>query len=204
MAFSINIYLRFALIALGFLGGIGLWAAFGVWYGIWFVLMALVLLAGYILLGTVQSAAELMQTMDFDGVDNRLDLTYWPNLLYKTNRGYYHFLRGSTALQRKDMDAAEQSFLRAEEAGMSSDTEKAMIQFQLASIQANKSNWTAAQLHFKNAKQYKVDEPQLKEQMAQFEKVLKQRSMHKMGRAAQQRQGFMQGGGGKRRRPKMR
>jgi len=203
MAFSINIYLRFALIAIGIIGGIALWATLGVWYGIWFLLAGIVLLLGYIFLGTVQSAAEFMQTMDFDGVEKRLGLTLSPKILYKTNRAYYYFLKGTVAMNRNQLDDAEKFFLQAEEAGMSSDTEKAMIQFQIASIQANKNNWTAAQLHFKNAKQYKVTEPQLKDQMNQFEKVLKQRGMHKMGGAAQRRQGFVQPGG-KRRRPKMR
>ncbi len=204
MAFSINIYLRLALIVLGIIGGIVLWMTQGFWYGIWFLLAGVVLLAGYLLLGTVQSAAELMQTMDFDGVEKRLAMTLSPKLLYKTNRAYFYFLHGTVAMNRNELDKAERLFLQAEKAGMASDTEKAMIQFQIASIQANKNNWTAAQLHFKNAKQYKVDEPQLKEQMNQFEKVLKQRGMHKMGAAAQRRQGFMQQGGGKRRRPKMR
>jgi len=203
MAFSINIYLRFALIAIGIIGGIALWATLGVWYGIWFLLAGIVLLLGYIFLGTVQSAAEFMQTMDFDGVEKRLGLTLSPKILYKTNRAYYYFLKGTVAMNRNQLDDAEKFFLQAEDAGMSSDTEKAMIQFQIASIQANKNNWTAAQLHFKNAKQYKVTEPQLKDQMNQFEKVLKQRGMHKMGGAAQRRQGFVQPGG-KRRRPKMR
>ncbi len=203
MAFSINIYLRFILIAVGLIGGVALWATLGVWYGIWFVLAGIILLAGYLLLGTVQSAAELMQTMDFDGVEKRLGLTLSTKLLYKTNRAYYFFLLGTVAMNRNQLDAAEKYFLQAESAGMASETEKAMIQFQLASIQANKNNWTAAQMHFKNAKQYKVTEPQLKDQMTQFEKVLKQRGMHKMGGAAQRRQGFVQPGG-KRRRPKMR
>lgn len=203
MAFSINIYLRLALIVIGIFGGTALWVTQGFWYGIWFVLAGVILLIGYLLLGTVQSAAEKMQLMDFDGVDKRLGLTLSPKLLYKTNRAYYYFIKGTVAMNRNQTDVAEQFFLKADDAGMGTETEKAMIQFQLASIHANKNNWTAAQLHFKNAKQYKVDEPQLKDQMSQFEKILKQRGMMKMGGAAQRRQGFMQPGG-KRRRPKMR
>ncbi len=203
MSFSINIYLRLALIVVGILGGIALWISQGFWYGIWFVLAGVVLLVGYILLGTVQSAAEKMQLMDFDGAEKRLGLTLSPKLLYSTNRAYFFMVKGTIAMNRNNHDTAEQYFLKAEKAGMSSETEKAMIQFQLASIQANKNNWTAAQLHFKNAKQYKVTEPQLKEQMGQFEKALKQRGMMKMGGVAQRKQGAFQPGG-KRRRPKMR
>lgn len=203
MAFTINVYIKFALIALGLIGGVWLWVAFGFWYGIWFLLMGIVMLVSYLMLGTVQSAAEFMQSMDFDGVEKRLGLTLSPAILYKTNRAYFYFLKGTIAMNRNQHDEAEKYFLQADDAGMGSDTEKAMIQFQLASIHANKNSWTAAQLHFKNAKQYKVNEPQLKEQMNQLEKVLKQRGMIKMGGAAQKRQGVFQQGG-KRRRPKMR
>ena len=203
MAFSINIYLRLALIFLGIVGGTALWVSQGFWYGIWFVLAGVILLIGYLLLGTVQSAAEKMQSMDLDGAEKRLGLTLTPKLLYSTNRAYYYMVQGTIAMNRNETDKAEKLFLQAEQAGMSSDTEKAMIQFQLASIQANKNNWTAAKLHFKNAKQYKVNEPQLKEQMNQFEKALKQRGVMKMGGAARKKQGVFQPGG-KRRRPRMR
>ncbi|MCB0613435.1 MAG: hypothetical protein KDC75_09010, partial [Phaeodactylibacter sp.] len=84
--FTINIYLKFALIAVGLIGGTALWIAFGVWYGIWFVLLGIVMLLTYILLGTVQSAAVFMQNTDFDGSEKRLNLTLNPKWLYATNR----------------------------------------------------------------------------------------------------------------------
>lgn len=56
--FTINIYLRFALIAAGFLLGIGLWATWGFWYGFPFVLVGIVMLAGYLMFGTVMSAFQ--------------------------------------------------------------------------------------------------------------------------------------------------
>ena len=39
--FTINIYLRFAAIAAGFILGIGLWAAYGFWYGFPFLLIGI-------------------------------------------------------------------------------------------------------------------------------------------------------------------
>lgn len=203
MPFSINIYLRFALIALFTIGGILLWVGFGPWYGIWFVLVGVILLAGYLLLGTVQSSAQLIQFMDFDGAKKRLGLTIWPKLLYKTNRAYFYLLHGNIALQQNDTSTAESYFQKAEHIGLNTPTEKAMIQFQLASIYANQNKWTAANRYFKKAKEYKVDEPQLKEQMNKFEEVLKQRSLMKMGGVAQKQQGGFRPGG-KRKRPKLR
>ena len=62
--FTINIYLKFALIAVSLIGGIALSAAWGFWYGFPLILAGVVLLISYIALGTVQSAAVLMQEGD--------------------------------------------------------------------------------------------------------------------------------------------
>ena len=203
MAFSINVYLKLAIIVLTLVLGTYLWAAYGFWYGIWFVIIGIVMLASYVLLGTVQTAAEKMQTTDFDGVEKRLAMTLSPKLLYKTNRAYYYLLKGTVALNKRDYEKAEELFLVAEKTGLPSDQEKGMVQFQLASIAANKNNWTAAQNYYRNAKQYKITEPQLKEQMDQFEKLLKNRGALKMGKKGQAGKGMYQPGG-KRRRPRMR
>lgn len=50
--FTINVYLRFALIVGGIIGGAALWAAYGFWYGFPFLLVGVLLLVGYLLLGT--------------------------------------------------------------------------------------------------------------------------------------------------------
>ncbi|TXB62241.1 tetratricopeptide repeat protein [Phaeodactylibacter luteus] len=197
--FTINIYLKFALIAVGLIGGTALWATLGVWYGIWFVLLGLAMLATYLLLGTVQSAALLMQAADFEGADQRLNLTLKPEWLYATNRAYFYMIKGSVALAQKDMEAGERWLKKAEEVDVPTDNEKAMLQLQLANIAASKGRWKQAEHHFRVAKQCKITEPNIKEQFKQFEKAFQNRG------AAQQasRMGGMRPGG-KRRRPKMR
>ena len=205
MAFSFNIYVRFAIMIVGILAGIILWSTLGFWYGIWFLLIGLVFIGGYLFLGTVQSAAQLMEVQDFEGVENRLNMTLFPDILYKTNRAYYYLLKGTAAMQQKKLEEAEQLFLKADSIGLPSDQEKGMVQFQLASMAANKNNWTAAKNYYNQCKQYKVTEPQLKEQMKQFEQVLKNKGAIQMGRMQSKgnKGGFYQPGG-KRRRPKMR
>ena len=99
--FTINIYLKIAIIIVGLIGGTVLWATMGIWYGIWFVLIGLGMLATYIFLGTVQSAATLMQNQDFDGANKRLALTLNPKWLYATNRAYFYMIKGSIALAFK-------------------------------------------------------------------------------------------------------
>lgn len=205
--FTINIYLRFALIAICLVGGIvATFLAGFVWS--WLpLLIGIALLVGYILLGTVQSASGLMQAGDFIGADKRLDLTIKPDWLYVTNRAYYYILKGTIASQlHKDWAKAEQYLTKAESLELPSDNEKAAVKLQLANIAATRNKWKEAKLIFRDMKDLKVTEPSIKEQIKQFEKAIAQSGQMK----AAQRMGGRRGGGmimnpgGKRRRPKMR
>ena len=200
--FSINIYLRFALIALFLGGGIVLSFIISFWYSLPLILIGLVLLAGYLLLGTVQSAALLMQGMDFAKVEQRLGLTLSPKLLYSPNRAYYFILKGTIAQQRNDLDAAESWLKKAEALNLPTDNEKAMVQLQLAILAATRDKWTQAKAIFHKIKDYKVTDANLKEQIKQFEKALGQQGQVKAARMMG-KQGQMGGfrPGGKRRRP---
>lgn len=203
--FIINPYLRIALMAGGIIGGIILWAAYGFWYGFPFLLAGIILLVGYIFLGTVGSATKAMQTMDFDRSEKLLHLTLSPKWLYATNRAYYYMLKGSIALGRKDTEKGEEYLKMAEAIDVPTDNEKAMLQLQLANIAASKTKWKQADIHYRKLKQLKITDPNVKEQLQQFEKAMANRGQQK---AAQRMGGgrsrnVMQPGG-KRRRPKMR
>ncbi len=200
--FTINIYLRFALIAITLIGGVVLAVMFGFWYAFPVLLIGLILLAGYIFLGTVQSAAMMMQNMDFTGAENRLNLTLKPSWLYKANRAYYYMIKGGIAMQLKNYPIAEELLVKAQEMGLPSDNERAMVFIQLANLAAVKNNFKGAQSLMRQAKQQKVTEPQIKEQIMEFDKALKnQGSMRKM---QQRHRGSVIQPGGKRRRPKAR
>ncbi len=204
--FLINPYLRIALMSAGILGGILLSVFMGFWYGFPFWLIGLFLLAGYLLLGTVGSAAKALQDADLVKTEKMLGLTVNPKWLYATNRAYFYMLKGSLALANKDTENGEKYLEMAEKIKLQTDNEKAMIQLQLANIAANKGNWAKAQLYMRTLSQLKITEPNLKEQVKQFEKAVNNRGQVK----AAQRMGMMTKGGGmqmpggKRRRPKMR
>lgn len=203
--FKINIYLKFALIALCLGGGTILAFTQGFWYAFIFLLIGIGLLVSYFLLGTIQSAAEMLQTMDLDGAEKRLSLTKFPKLLYISNRAFYYIIKGTIAINRNDSTVAEEYFNQALELKLPTETEKAMVLMQLANINAQKNKWTAAQNHYREAKKLRVVEPQLKSQIEEFGKALKNRGQAKaaqgMGRRGQK---MMMGGKSKRRRPKMR
>ncbi len=199
--FTLNIYLRFFFLIFLLPVAIYLSIEFGFWYSFPFYLFWVIFLVGYILLGTVQSAAKKMEKMDFLGAEKRLKLTLSTKLLFKTNRAYYYLLRGTIALNLKENDVAEEFLLKAKDAGLSTGNEKAMVHLQLANLAAGKNNWNGALLHFRAAKKFKVTDPNLREQMRQYEKALSNRGVLKS--AGMSGRG-MQMTGGKRKRPKMR
>lgn len=200
--FTINIYLRFALIALGIIGGTIMSASMGFWYGFPFILAGVVLLAGYFILGTVASAGQILQSQDFDATEKRLDLTFFPRLLYVTNRAMYYIIKGSIAGYRKDNNTAEDYFNKALDLKLPTDNEKGMVLLQLSNINASKQKWNVAKQYLRDLKKLKITEPQLKQQVEMFDKQLSQVGQMKAHGMGGKRGGQM--GGGKRRRPKMR
>ena len=202
--YTINIYLKFALIAVGILGGTALSIVWGFWYGFPFILVGVVLLVSYIALGTIQSAAELMQTGDLDATEQRLNLTKLPKWLYVSQRAYYYMLKGSIALSRKQMDEGEEWLKKAQTVKVPTDNEKAMIEIQLASIHANKGKRKQANLHLRNAKQLNITEATVKDQLKQLEQGLKNMgAMNSANRMGGRNQMAMKGSKSKRRRPRM-
>lgn len=202
--FIIPPYIRIALIVLGIVGGIALWAAFGFWYGFFFVLTGVILLLGLIFLGTVGPAAQALQDSDFDKAEKMLNLTPNPKWLYSTNKAYFYMLKGSIAIARKDMNEGERYLKMAEAVEVPSDNERAMLQIQLAQIALSKQRFQEAKIHYKKAKGLKISEGPLKDQFRQLEQAINQSGQMK----AAMRQGRaghgMSAGKGKRRRPKMR
>lgn len=198
--FTINIYLKLALIGVTLIGGIVLSFMFGFWYAFPFLLIGIGLLLSYILLGTVQSAAMLMQNMDFPAVEKRLKMTLKPEWLYSANRAYFYMIKGGLAMQLKNYPEAEVMLEKAQTTGLPSDNERAMVFLQQANLAVVKNNLKGAQLLLKQAKQQQVSEPQIREQILEFEKALKsQGSMRKM---QQRHRGAVIQPGGKRRRPR--
>lgn len=202
--FKINIYLKFALIALFLGGGIILGFIYGFGYSWILILLGIILLASYFLLGTIQSASEFVQVLDFEAADKRLNLTVAPKLLYVSNRAFYYIIKGTIATNQNRANDGEEWFNKALALKLPTETEKAMVLMQLASINAQKNKWTAAQNYFREAKKLNVTEPQLKAQIAEFDKAFKNRGQMRatqgMGKKAQQ----MTRPSSKRRRPKMR
>ncbi len=204
--FQINIYVRFALMALTLIAGVVPFfiKGLGFWWGFPFLLVFVVLALGYFLLGTVGSSAMLIQQGNLDKAEERLSLTRWPRWLYVTNRAYYYMLKGTLAMHRKDMDASEAYLRKAQELNLPTDNEKAMLELQLANIAASKGKWNQAQIHYRKLKEFKVTETLIKDQIKQFEKALENRGQVKAALRMGAQGMSMMNPSSKRRRPKMR
>jgi tetratricopeptide (TPR) repeat protein len=185
---TINIYVRFALIALGIIGGVAMSTLLSFWYGFIFILMGLILLVGYFLLGTVQSAANMVQMQDLEGAEKRLGLIIKPDWLYEPNQAIYYMLKGMIKMQGQDFEEGEKLLLKAASFKALGENELAGIYIQLASIHANKMRWNQAQAYFNKVKSYRVTEPMLKDQIQMLEKALAQKGQMRPGMNAGLRQ----------------
>lgn len=196
---TINLRLKLAIIAVGMIGGIVLMFTAGFWYGFPLLLIGLGFLVSYILLGTVQSAAQLMEKMKFVEAEDRLKWTLNPKWLYVTNRAFYFIMKGNIAANLNRPDEAEGYFEQAKNLKLPSDNERALVYLQLANIKANQGKWTQAKSYFHQIKKLNVSEGALKDQIKQFDKAINQ-----SGNTVHLRSGQAMQPGGKRRRPKMR
>lgn len=197
--FTINLRLKLAIIIIGIVGGLALIFTAGFWYGFPLVLIGLGFLASYLLLGTVQSAALLLEKMQFVEAEDRLKWTINPKWLYVTNRAFYYIMKGSIAANLNRPEEAERYFESAKDLKLPSDNERALVYLQLANIKANQGKWPQAKAYFHQIKKFNVSEGALKEQIKQFEKAINQ-----SGNMVHLRSGQAMQPGGKRRRPKMR
>ena len=202
--FTINIYLRFALIVGGIVGGAILWAAYGFWYGFPLLLIGIVMLVGYILLGTILSTNQLLGQQRLDEAEARLKLTFFPKLLLVGYKGVYFMTHGALAMQKRDFNTAESWLRKALDSGLPTDNEKGAAVLQLVMIAASKNNLKSAQTQFAELKKLNITEPMLKEQIREVEKQMKQagQAMNPSTMAMMGGRGFRPGS--KRRQPKMR
>ena len=194
--FTINIYLRFALMLGGLIIGLGLtfWPDLGFWYGFPFLLVSVVLTVGYVMLGTIQSSGMLMQEQRFDEAEERLKLTFFPKALFTTNKGFYHVIKGTIAAQKKDFNTAEEAFLKAENAQYPSDNEKASVLLNLAGMYLQRRKIPQAKNYLRKIKKLNITQSLLKEQVQMIEDSLKQSGNMSMGNQQLARQMGRKGG----------
>jgi len=188
--FIFNIYLKLATIFLTLVGGTILAITISFWYALPIILIGIIVLVSYLLLGTVQSAANMVQEQKFDAAEARLKLTLKPNWLYSTNRAYYFVMKGTLAMQRNDVKNGEMYLQRAEQVGLNTDNEKGMIKMSLISIYMNKGKHQKAKSIYRELKKLSITEANLKSQMKMLDTAMKNVSPNDVRMGGMQQKGM--------------
>ena len=170
--FVINIYLKFAIIAVLLIGGTVLAFTVGFWYAFPLLLVGLIFLASYIFLGTIQSAAQSMHSQAFAACEKRLNLTFKPNWLSVTNRSSYFLIKGSIDVQRGKHNEAEEWFNKGQALKLHTDNEKAVIGIQMINMHVSKKRWNQDNDEYRELKKLKRNGDMFKVQIKMLDVVL--------------------------------
>jgi hypothetical protein len=94
-----------------------------------------------------------------------------PDHLWKSQKGYYHFMVGSTEVQTRSMAQSEKSFRQALAHGLRMDHDKAAVYLNLAVIMGNKRKKREAVTFLNEAKRYDT-KGYMKNEIKQVQKML--------------------------------
>lgn len=145
-----NIRTRFIFIfSLFAIGGVGLLLSLPVTIFVLAWTLAIFLLLGFFLFGTVNAALFALKNGKVEKADKHLQSTYKVNWLMKSHRAYYHFASGLIALYKSRsaadqaivyLDAGEEHLLQSLDLGMRRKSERAMAYLNLAHISYQKGD----------------------------------------------------------------
>lgn len=197
---KINVKIQFIVMAVCLVLFIVLQATVGFGFAFIPLLILIGFAIAYILFGTIASTSEILNTGDYLKAEKNLALTFKPNWLLKFYRGYYLQLKGFIEIQKKNVDAGEDYLLQAREMGLPTNTDKATVALQLASLSFNKRNFQKASTYIREIKSLDVKEKIILDQVAQMEQAIKAKPS--MGQMIAM-QGMRGGGRGKSMRTQM-
>lgn len=170
---KINVKIQFIIMAVCFVLFIVLQATVGFGFAFIPLLILIGFAVAYFLFGTIASTSEILNTGDYLKAEKNLALTFRPNWLLKFYRGYYLQLKGFIEIQKKNVDAGEDFLLQAREMGLPTNTDKATVALQLASLSFNKRNFQKASTYIREIKSLDIKEKVILEQVAQMEQAIK-------------------------------
>jgi len=164
--------IRFLLIVLFIAVGFALLYLMGIWAAIPSFTAALVLIISFFILGTVGPAFTKLKRGKLQEADHLIHLTYFPNLLLRRHRSYYHFVKGMLALQKKELESGEQNFKTALNLGLRNDNDRSFASLNLAHIYYVQKKFEQSKSYLSACKQYDYDDLMLSEKVEELEKAL--------------------------------
>ncbi len=180
MLFSLRfrIFFIFTLIAGGFVSmmlNLGPATSIGMW------VIAIILIAGYLLFGTVNGALFLLNSARVDEAESLLAQTYKPEWLFKSHKSYYFFTKGLISLYKVNLDdgsealylkEGEEQLLKSLDFGLPRKQERAMAYLNLASIALRKGNKLKTQEYYQGVKDNESDNLRLQKSLEDLEAAI--------------------------------
>ena len=170
---KINVKIQFIIMAVCLVLFIILQATVGFGFAFIPLLILIGFAVAYVLFGTIASTSEILNTGDFEKAEKNLHLTFRKNWLLKYYRGYYLQLQGFIAIQKKDIEAGEDYLMQAREMGLPTNTDKATVALQLASLSFNKRNFQKANTYIREIKALDIKEKAILDQVSQMEQAIR-------------------------------
>jgi len=132
-------------------------------------LVAVVLVVwGYFRNGTVALAFGKIKKQDFTTAESVLRQTRFPEFLKKEQQGFYHFTLGFIEANKNNSEEAYKQFKDALKFGVKTENNVALINLNLAEIEADRGNVSQAKAHLHIARALKYD-PKLEDEISRID-----------------------------------
>ncbi len=103
--------------------------------------------------GSVLMASKYFKNSDYDSAEKYLNEINNPEILTKTRRGFYEFMRANIALKRENYEAAEHHFQLASRFPLGGKNDKAFVLIHLANLALRKKDSTRVLAYTEKAKE---------------------------------------------------
>jgi hypothetical protein len=159
--------IRWALVVLaGTLAGVQL--AQGRWEGLIFVVVALLLAWGHFRHSTVHAAFQACRRGNLAGARALLAAVPDPRRLTRKDQAYYHWLNGGFLAGDGKMEEARAAMQLAADGALRTDSDRALVNCQLAELALGAGDREAAEEHLRIARSL-PHKPQVAEVLAQLD-----------------------------------
>ena len=175
---KLRFFFIFALIAGGF---VSMMLSLSPKVSIMMWILALILIGGYFLFGTVNGALFSLNRGKVQEAEKMLLQTIKPEWLLKSHKAYYFFTKGLLALHKVNshseneqlyLKEGEENLLKSLEIGLSRKQEKAMAYINLAAVALKKKNKEKLIEYCKSAKENTTKDLRLQKSIEDIEAAI--------------------------------
>ena len=112
----------------------------------------LLTVTGYYTNGTIYLAFQELRKDNLKKAKELIDMTKSPQLLKRSNRAFYYFIKGATCYSTNEMTESKNHFTKALEIGMKTENLTAIAMLNLASIATMEKDWDHAKQYLEKIK----------------------------------------------------